>query len=190
MDMRKARHQRGAEARLEFVELRAIHHACDDLPHVIGLARVDRDDAVDFPGVVARLDHRPQGQRTRLLPVQARDRVARELQRVQIVCRKVIDDAGKAGVHVAPAQILGRDLFTGGGLHERRAAQEDRALVAHDDRLVAHGRHIGAARGARAHHDGDLRDALRGHVRLVEKDSPEVVAIREHLILTRKVGAA
>ena len=189
MDMRKARHQRGAEARLEFVELRAIHHACDDLPHVIGLARVDRDDAVDFLRVVTRLDHGPQGQRTRLLPVKARDRVTRELQRVQIVCREVIDDAGKAGVHVAAAQILGRDLFTSRGLHERRATQKDRALVAHDDRLVAHRGHVGAACGARPHHDGDLRDALRRHVRLVKEDSPKVVAIRKHLILARQVGA-
>ena len=123
------------------------------------------------------------------MPVQARDRVARELQCVKIVGRKVIDDAGKSGVDVAPAQILGRDLFAGGRLHQRRAAQEDRALVAHDDRLVAHGRHIGAARSARSHHDGDLRNALGGHVRLIEEDSPKVIAIRKHLVLTRQVGA-
>ena len=33
-----------------------------------------------------------------------------------------------------------------------------------------HGRHVGAARGARAHHHRDLRDAFGAHLRLVEED--------------------
>ena len=46
------------------------------------------------------------------------------------------------------------------------------------------------SRGARAHHDGDLRDALRGHARLVVEDAPEVIAIGEDLGLQRQEGAA
>ena len=62
-------------------------------------------------------------------------------------------------VQVPAAQLLGGDDLAGGGLHQRRAAEEDRALVAHDHGLVAHRRDVGAARGARAEHRGDLRDA-------------------------------
>jgi hypothetical protein len=35
-----------------------------------------------------------------------------------------------AGVHVGAAQVLGIDHLAGGGLHQRRAAEEDRALFA------------------------------------------------------------
>src|SRR5207253_764539 len=81
-----------------------------------------------------------------------------------------------ARVHVAAAEVFRADHLAGGRLHQRRAAQEDGALVLDDDRLVAHGRHVGAAGGARAHHHGQLRDALRAEVGLVVEDAAEVVA--------------
>ena len=56
--------------------------------------------------------------------------------------------------------------------------------------LVRHGRHVGAARRARAHHAGDLRDAERGQRRLVVEDAAEVLAVGEHLGVLRQVGAA
>ena len=93
-------------------------------------------------------------------------------------------------MHVGAAKILRADDFACCGLHQRRAAEEDRALLAHDDRFVAHGRHIGAARGARAHHRGDLRDALRRQVGLVEEDAAEMIAIGEDLVLHRQERAA
>ena len=107
-----------------------------------------------------------------------------------VVMRVMVHHARGARVHVGAAQILGADDLAGGRLHQRRAAQEDGALPAHDDRLVAHRRHIGAAGGARAHHRGDLRNALRGEVRLVEEDAAEVVAVGEDLVLHRQEGAA
>ena len=91
---------------------------------------------------------------------------------------------------VAAAQVFGADHFAGRGLHQRRAAEEDRALFLDDDRLVAHRRHVGAARGAGAHDDGDLRDALGRQIRLVVEDAAEVVAVGEHVVLVRQVGAA
>ena len=66
LDVGKARDQRGAEAGLELVEFRAVDDARDDLAHVIGLAGVGRDDAVQFGRVVARFAHGPQRQRLRL----------------------------------------------------------------------------------------------------------------------------
>ncbi len=61
---------------------------------------------------------------------------------------------------------------------------------AHDDRLVRHGRHVGAARRARAHHAGDLRDAEGGERRLVVEDAAEMLAIRKYLRVVRQVGPA
>ena len=107
-----------------------------------------------------------------------------------VVVREVIDHARLPRVHVAAAERLGVDDLAGGGLHQRRTAEEDGALLAHDDRLVAHGRHVGAARGARTHHHRELRDAARRHLRLVVEDPSEVLAIGEHVVLARQERAA
>ena len=93
-------------------------------------------------------------------------------------------------MHVGAAEVFGRHHLAGRGLHQRRAAEEDRALLAHDDRLVRHRRHIGAARRARAHHAGDLRNAERGQRRLIVEDAAEVLAVGKHLGPLRQVGAA
>ena len=90
----------------------------------------------------------------------------------------------------APPRSSARDVLAGRRLHQRRAAQKDRRLVAHHDGLVGHGRHIGAARRARSHHAGDLRDAGRRHGRLVEEDAAEMLAVGKHLVLVGQVGAA
>ena len=91
---------------------------------------------------------------------------------------------------VGAAQLLGGDDLAGRRLDQRRAAEKDRPLLADDDRLVGHRRHVGAAGRARAHHDGDLRNAQRRHRRLVVEDAAEVVAVGEHVDLVRQVGAA
>ena len=109
---------------------------------------------------------------------------------MRVVGRHVIGDAGFPGMHVGAAEILGRDHLAGRGLHQRRAAEEDGALPLHDDGLVAHRRHIGAAGGAGAHHHRDLRNAERGHGRLIVEDAAEMLAVGKHLGLVRQVGAA
>jgi hypothetical protein len=96
----------------------------------------------------------------------------------------------KARASSSAAQLLGRDDLAGGRLHQRRPTQEDRALVADDHRLVAHGGHVRAAGSARAEHRGDLRDAETGHRGLVVEDAPEVLTVGEHLVLRGQVGAA
>ena len=93
-------------------------------------------------------------------------------------------------MHVAAAELLGADLLPGRRLDQRRAAEEDRALLADDHGLVAHRRHVGAAGGAGAHHGADLRDAALRHRRLVEEDPAEVLAVGEDLVLHRQEGAA
>ena len=59
-----------------------------------------------------------------------------------------------------------------------------------DDALIGHGRHISAAGGAGAHHDGKLGNAPRRHVGLVVKNAAEMVAVGEHLVLFRQKSAA
>jgi hypothetical protein len=109
---------------------------------------------------------------------------------MMIVEREVIGDAGNPGVHIRAAQLFRSDDLAGRRFDERRAAQEDRPLLLDDDRLVRHRRHVRAARGAGAHHHGDLRNPLRRHRRLVEEDPSEVVAIRKDVDLVRQVRAA
>ncbi len=93
-------------------------------------------------------------------------------------------------MHVAATEVFGAHHFTGRGLHQRRAAEEDGALVLDDDGLVGHRRHVGAAGGAGTHDHADLRDAGGAHVGLVVEDAAEVVAVGKNLVLGRQVGAA
>ncbi len=93
-------------------------------------------------------------------------------------------------MHVGAAEVFRAHHLAGRRLHQRRAAEEDGALVLDDDGLVRHRRHIGAARGARAHHDGDLRDAHRRQRGLVIEDAAEMLAVGEDFRLVRQVGAA
>ena len=191
VDAREAGDERLAVRALELVERAAVDQPRDDLAHVVGLVDVDRHDAVQIGGI----DGGRRRSRRRPTPVasgggQGRDDVAHDLERVLVVLGEVVDDAGAARVQLSPAELLGGDDLADRGLHERRSAEEDRALVAHDHRLVAHRRHVGAAGGARAEHRGDLRDALGRHPRLVEEDAPEVVAIGEDLVLHRQERAA
>ena len=110
--------------------------------------------------------------------------------RVGVVLGHVVGDAGLAAVHLGAAELFGGHHLADRRLHQRRTAEEDRALVLHDHRLVRHRRHIGAAGGAGAEHRRDLRNAHRRHLRLVVEDAAEVLAVREDLVLQRQERAA
>ena len=147
-DAREPADDRRAVERLELAEARAIHQPCDHFVHVVLGADVAGDERVEVLRIVRR--------RLRVgaivdapvrWPLQLRDDVPSDSDRVRVVEREVIGYAGHARVDVGPAELLGRDVDTGRGLHERRSTDEDRALALHDDRLVAHRGHIRAARG-------------------------------------------
>jgi hypothetical protein len=114
------------------------------------------------------------------------DDVAHDLERVLVVFGEVVDDAGATGMEVAATELLGGDDLTDRRLHQRRSAEEDRALVADDHGLVAHRGNVGAASRAGSEHRRDLRHARCRHPRLVVEDASEVVAIREDLVLHRQ----
>src|SRR3990172_5702363 len=118
-----------------------------------------------------------------LAPREAGHDLAGDGQGVLVVERLVVGDAGDAGVDGGPAQLLGGDILAGGRFPQWRTTQEDGAGAANDDRLVAHGRHVGAARRATPHDQRDLRDARGAHLGLVVEDAPEVVAVGEDLVL-------
>ena len=61
---------------------------------------------------------------------------------------EVINDAGSASMQLAPTEFLSRHHLSGRRFDERRPTKEDRALTAHDHRLVAHGGDVRAARCA------------------------------------------
>ena len=107
-----------------------------------------------------------------------------------IVLGKIVGDAGFLGVHVGAAEFFGTDDFARCRFHQRRAAEKNGALIAHDDGLVRHRRHIGAARGAGAHHHGDLGDAGSRQRRLIVEDAAKMLAVGKYFGLMRQVGAA
>ena len=119
-----------------------------------------------------------------------RDDPAHLFERVRVVVREVVRDAGEARVDVAAPELLGRHVLARGRLHEGRAREEDRPLVLHDDGLVRHRGDVRAARRARAEDGRDLREARGAHARLVVEDAPEVVAVGEDLGLQREERAA
>ncbi len=89
-----------------------------------------------------------------------------------------------------PPRSSAAHLLARRGLDQRRTREKDRSRALDDHGLVRHRRNVGAAGRARSHHDGDLRDALGGHARLVVEDAPEVLAVREDLGLEGQEGAA
>ena len=84
---------------------------------------------------------------------------------------------------VGTTQFLCRHHLAGCGFYQRWSPEKNRALIAHDDALIGHRRNIGAAGRAGPHHDRDLRNAERGHLRLVVEDAAEMPLVRENIVL-------
>ena len=188
--MCEAADQSGGVSRLKLLETTAIDNAGDDLAGVGELVEVDGGEAVKLTWVVKRCLH---GKHIQFLPMallQGLEDVAADLHGMLVVLRQMVGNTRNRGVHLAAAEFFGCDHLAGGRLHQRGATEIDGALVAHDDGLVAHGWHIGAARGTHAHHDGDLWDAHGRHAGLVVEETPEVVAVGEHRVLLGQEGAA
>ena len=93
-------------------------------------------------------------------------------------------------MHIAATQLFRRHYFARGRFYQRRTGEKNGPLIFNNNRLIGHCRHIGAARRAGAHHCRNLRNIARRHIGLVKKDTTEMIAIREYLILAGKIGAA
>ena len=186
----EAAHQGLAVEGLEFVKFAGIDQPGDQFAHIEGGARVLGQDAVDLLGVPSRGDRflsqgrRPMAQRA------GRDDFPSQGQGVRVVIRQIVRHAGAAAMHIAAAQGFGIYLLARGRLDQRRAAEEHSALIAHDDGLIAHGRHISAAGRAGTHHQGDLRNAGGGQIGLIVEDAAKILLVRKHLRLHGQIGAA
>ena len=189
-DAGEAADERRSVSRLELVELRGVDDARDHFAHVVAVARIARNDAVELARVVLRRQWFEPFPRRRMIRPQITHDLANERERVRIVVREMVRNAGDARVHVAAAELFGADHLPSRGFDERRTAEKDRAGTFDDHRLVAHRRNVRAARRARSHDRGDLRDAFARHARLIVEDAAEVVAIGKHFVLQRQERAA
>ena len=106
----------------------------------------------------------------------------------RIVRLTVIYRSGDLGVHARPAQLLAVHHLPDGRPHQRWPREVQPRAFGHDQR-VAHHRQVRPARHAVAHDGAQLRNPLRAHPGVQVKDPPEVVLIRENLVLHRQVHA-
>ena len=190
IEARKAADERFAIELLELMEFRPVNEARDHFAGVIGFADILRHEAMHFGRIIERLGRFGKVERLGLRLCQRTNNGAHNGKRMGIMGRVMVGHAGLAGMNVCAAEVFGGDHLPCRGLHQRRTAEEDGPLLAHDDGLVRHGRHIGAACGTAAHDRGDLGNAFRAHLGLVVEDPAEMLAVREDFGLVRQVRAA
>ena len=152
LDAREAADERLAVELLELVEAGAVDDARDDLARVELVAEVLGDESVQVGRVERGRLRRRELPGARERRVEVPDDLAADRERVLVRGGVVVGDARAARVDVGAAELLRGHLLPGRRLHERRAADEDRPGSADDHRLVRHRGHVGAARGAGAHH--------------------------------------
>ena len=127
LDPREAADERLAVERLELGEARAVDDPRDQLVRVHLVLEVLGDEPVEVVRVERGRLRRGDVPRQLLAAVQVADDLARERERVLVGGRVVVGDAGAARVDVGAAELLGGHVLARRGLHERRAADEDRA---------------------------------------------------------------
>ena len=154
------------------------------------MTRLRRHHSVELAWVIAGVLKIGLIGRPAWWPIQPRNESPCNSQRVAIIESKVVRDTGEPGVDICSAEILCTDFFAGGGLHQRRPTQENRALLFDDNRLIAHGGHIRASRRARAHHDSNLRDAFCRHLGLIKENPAEMLTIWKDVVLIWQIRAA
>jgi hypothetical protein len=105
---------------------------------------------------------------------------------MHFVFGEVITHARFFAVEVGSAKLLISDDFTCSCLHERRATKEDCSTLFYHDNFVRHGRDIGTTSSAATHNNCNLGNTLSRHAGLVVKDTAEMIAIRENVLLLRQ----
>ena len=106
-----AQYERRPVQRLELLQLAAVDEPAQHLAHVVGRARVQRDDVQQSVRVLRRAgagDALPRRRARRRKRVHDRPD---DLQRVAVVVREVVDDAGGPRVDVPAPELLGGDLL-------------------------------------------------------------------------------
>jgi hypothetical protein len=114
------------------------------------------------------------------------EEAAQHQQRFDVVLEGQVGHAALGGVGAGAAQLLGRHLLVGHGLHDFGAGHEHVGAVLHHEDEVGHRGRVHRAAGAGAHDHADLRDHARGHHVLLEHVG--IAAQRGHAFLD--AGAA
>src|SRR5215212_8312462 len=176
LETRVAHDQLLGPAFLHLEEGLRVHERVDQLAHVERLVLVRRDLGQPRCGLGGR------GHGWLVAPVRAEVAEIRlgEVDALLVRLDEEVPAPGHARVHPRAAHLLECDSLADHHLgHPRRAEVHRRVAVAHDHD-VAEGRDVGAAGGARAEQDADLRDGAR-QLHLVEEDAAGVAPAREHL---------
>jgi hypothetical protein len=95
------------------VQATAVHRPGDDLPDIVALPVVTRDDAVEFSGIVERFLGLLDGPGYRLLAVQVLYDGADYGEGVFVVLREVVGDTRAAGMDLGAAEFLRGHFFAG-----------------------------------------------------------------------------
>jgi hypothetical protein len=99
------------------VQATAVHGPGDDLPDVVALPVIARDDAVEFSGIVERFLWFLDGPGYRLVAVQVLYDGADYGEGVFVVLGEVVGDTRVAGVDLGPAEIFRGYFFAGCSLY-------------------------------------------------------------------------
>ncbi len=91
------------------------------------------------------------------VPRKAIDDLARHQDRLRVILREILTEAGDGRVHLRAAKLLFGRNFAGRGLQKRRPGQEGAATPLHAHHVVAEARHICASRRGRAVQDRNDR---------------------------------
>ena len=188
--MGKAAHHRRAVARFELAQARAIHQPGDDFAHVVGLAAVGGNHAVQLCRIVQWLFWRLQHHGHIFAPVEMAHNLAHLGQRFLLGVGKMVGYAAEAGVYVRPAQLLGGHFFARGRLYQRRPGQKDGAILLNDDRLVAHRRDVRPTGGTRADNGRNLNNPLARHPGNVVENPAKMLPVGEDIRLQMQKRAA
>ena len=180
MDVREAGDQRRAKARLELGELGAVKQPRKNRAHGHRLPWVGREQTADLRRVERGRPRRGAREVALARIGQRAHELARDAQRMRLIIGEVVGDARRGAVQVSAAELLGGHHLARRRLYQRRSTEKDRAVAAHDDRLISHRGDVRATGGARAEDDGELRDPGRRHARLVVEDPPEAARARTH----------
>ncbi len=176
--------------RLEFLQIAVVDQPQQHFAVVGRMPVVGADNAVDLARVMARRQRRSHIPALLGHGAEVGRDAAHDGDRMAVVLGQMVGDAADAAVHLAAAQGFNVNLFLGGGIHQFGPGEEHRALIAHNHRLVAQRRQIGAAGGGRPMHGRDLGDALGRHADLVVENGAELAIVGKYMRLLRQVGAA
>ncbi len=186
-----------AEVGLVLVELAAVGDARDHFAHVVDIACAGRgvEQAVEiFGGVTGRVGSGHRNRRRRKSSAGRRALAHFFNQRTEagdaevVVGLLEVDGAGDFSVHGCAAEFFGVGLLADGGLHQRRAGEEEAGAFGHEHG-VSHDGQISAAGNAHAHDGGDLGNAHGAHDGVVAEDAAEVVGVGEDVFLQGKEDA-